>query len=159
MTRLSVILFACIVISACSGEEEVDYCKNHYLFHAEHSDEPGTLAITMVDDGTLNSVLTLPASTLPEDLDQQLQDSKFVYSLQTARECIAAKPAVRREDGQLIANYESSCGLDNKIGQLDVVLFDNLASLEELEVNVITPVTQKHFAISRQCASAIFRLD
>ncbi len=159
MTRPSFILFACIVVSACTGEEEVDYCKDHYLFHAEHRDKLGTLAITMADDGTLNSVLTLSASTLTEGLDQQLQDSQTVYSLQTERECTAAAPAIRREDGQLIATYESSCGLDNKIGQLDVVLFDNLPSLEELEVDVVTPVTQKRFAINRQCESAIFRLD
>ena len=159
MTRPSFILFACIVVSACTGEEDVDYCKNHYLFHAEHRDKLGTLAITMADDGTLNSVLTLSASTLAAGLDQQLQDSQTVYSLQTERECTAAAPAIRREDGQLIATYESSCGLDNKIGQLDVVLFDNLPSLEEIEVNVVTPVTQKHFAISRQCQSAIFRLE
>ena len=159
MTRLSLILFACIVMSACTGEEEVDYCKDHYLFHAEHGDELGTLAITMVEDGTLNSILTLSASIFTEGLDQQLQDSQTVYSLQTERECAAATPAIRREDGYLIATYESICGLDNKIGQLDVVLFDNLPSLEEIEVDVVTPVTQKHFAIIRQCESAVFRLD
>ncbi len=159
MTRLSLILLSCIVVSACTGEEEVDYCKDHYLFHAEHRDELGTLAITMMDDGTLNSILTLPASTLTEGLDQQLEDVQTVYSLQTERECAAATPAIRREDGYLIATYESGCGSDNKIGQLDIVLFDNLPSLEEIEVDVVTPVTQKHFAISRQCESAVFRLD
>ena len=159
MTRLSLILLFCIVVSACSGEEEIDYCKDHYLIHAEHQDELGMLTITMMDDGTLSSVLTLPASALTEGLDEQLENSQSVYSLQTAQDCAVATTAVRRENRKLIATYESNCGTDNKIGQLDVVLFDTLTSIEELEVNVITPVTQKHFAISRQCDSAIFRLD
>ena len=159
MTRLSLILLSCIVVSACSGEKEVDYCKDHYLFHAEHQDELGMLAITMVDDGTLSSILTLPASALTEGLDEQLENSQSVYSLQTARDCAASTTAIRRENSKLIATYESRCGADNKIGQLDIVLFDKLPSLEELEVDVVTPVTQKHFAINRQCESAIFRLD
>ena len=159
MTRLPLVLLSCIVVSACSGEEEVDYCKDHYLVHPEHQDELGMLAITMVVDGTLSSILTLPASALTEGLDEQLESSQSVYSLQTARDCVATTAAIRRENSKLIATYESKCGADNKIGQLDVVLFDTLTSIEELEVNVITPVTQKHFAISRQCDSAIFRLD
>ena len=159
MTRLPLVLLSCIVVSACSGEEEVDYCKDHYLVHPEHQNELGMLAITMVVDGTLSSILTLPASALTEGLDEQLESSQSVYSLQTARDCVATTAAIRRENSKLIATYESKCGADNKIGQLDVVLFDTLTSIEELEVNVITPVTQKHFAISRQCDSAIFRLD
>jgi len=159
VTRLYFILLSCLVMSACSGEKDVDYCKDHYLLHAEHRDELGLLAITMVDDGTLSSILTLPASVLTEGLDEQLKNSQSVYSLQTARDCAAATTAIRRENSKLIATYESKCGADNKIGQLDVVLFDTLTSIEELEVNVITPVTQKHFAISRQCESAIFRLE
>ena len=159
MTRLPLVLLSCIVVSACSGEEEVDYCKDHYLVHPEHQNELGMLAITMVVDGTLSSILTLPASALTEGLDEQLESSQSVYSLQTARDCAAATTVIRRENSKLIATYESKCGADNKIGQLDVVLFDTLTSIEELEVNVITPVTQKHFAISRQCESAIFRLE
>jgi hypothetical protein len=159
VTRLSLILFVCIVMSACSGEEEVEYCKDHHLFHAEHRDELGTLAISMVDDGTLHSILTLPEPTLTEGLDQQLEDVQTVYSLKTERDCAAATPTIRRADGYLIATYESGCGTDNKIGQLDFVLFNTWPSLEEIEVNVVTPVTQKHFAIIRQCESAVFRLD
>ena len=117
------------------------------------------LAITMVDDGTLSSILTLPASALTEGLGEQLENSQSVYSLQTARDCAAATTVIRRENSKLIATYESRCGADNKIGQLDIVLFDKLPSLEELEVDVVTPVTQKHLAINRQCESAIFRLD
>jgi len=159
VTRLYFILLSCLVMSACSGEKDVDYCKDHYLLHAEHRDELGLLAITMMDDGTLSSILTLPASALTEGLDEQLENSQSVYSLQTAQDCAVTTTAIRRENNKLIATYKSNCGADNKVGQLDVVLFDTLPLLEELEVDVVTPVTRKHFAISRQCESAIFRLE
>jgi hypothetical protein len=38
-------------------------------------------------------------------------------------------------------------------------LFDIISELEEVEAHFTTPVTQKRFAISRQCDSAIFRLQ
>ncbi len=56
-------------------------------------------------------------------------------------------------------NFEASCGLDNKIGQINVVLFDQLEALEEVVVSVTTPATSKRFGISRQCDGPIFRLD
>ena len=159
MTRLLFILFCCMGFAACTTEDGVDYCKEHYLYHSEHLDSLGTLSISMTDDGRLTSELTLPASFSAEGLDEQLQNVGSVYSLQTVRDCAAATSSFGRQNNELIATYESQCGLDNKIGQLDVLLFDTLASLEELEVDVVTPVTQKHFAINRQCESAIFRLD
>jgi hypothetical protein len=113
----------------------------------------------MADDGVLSIELTLPASTLVDTLDNRLLDPRRVYSLQTEKDCVGATSDGRRGEDMFLGRYESQCGLDNKIGQLDVVLFDTLAALEELEVYVVTPVTQKRFAISRQCESAIFRLD
>jgi hypothetical protein len=56
-------------------------------------------------------------------------------------------------------NFAASCGLDNKIGQIDVVLFDHLEAIEEVVVSVATPATSKRFGISRQCDGPIFRLD
>ena len=159
MTRLFLVLLCCMFLSACGGEEEIGYCKDHYQFHTEHQDDLGMLAITMRDDGMLSSILTLPASAWSEGIDEQLKDPQAVYSLQTAQECGPTNSAVRREEDSLVATYETDCGIDNKIGQVDVVLFNTLTSIEELEVSVVTPATQKHFAISRQCDSAIFRLQ
>ena len=159
MTRLLFIFLCCAGISACTQDDEADYCRDHNLIHSEHLDSLGKLSIVMADDGLLSSELTLPESLSVDGLDERLQDPGSVYTLQTARDCAVATSDVRRQDNKLVAAYESQCGLDNKIGQLDVVLFDTLAALEELEVHVVTPVTQKRFAISRQCESAIFRLD
>ncbi len=159
MTKRHLVLLCCIALSACTEEHAVDYCRDHYLIHAEHQDGLGMLAVTMADSGILSIVLTLPASSLIDGIGELLQDPQLVYTLQTTSDCTAATSTVRRLDSTVVATYESRCGIDNKIGQLDVVLFDSLTSLEELEVNVVTPATQKHFAISRQCESAIFRLD
>lgn len=159
MTKRHLVLLCCIALSACTEKDAVDYCRDHYLIHAGHQDGLGMLAVTMADSGILSIVLTLPASFLIDGIDELLQDPQLVYTLQTTSDCMATTSAVRHLDSTVVATYESRCGIDNKIGQLDVVLFDSLTSLEELEVNVVTPATQKHFAISRQCKSAIFRLD
>jgi hypothetical protein len=63
------------------------------------------------------------------------------------------------QSGTISASFESRCGAGNKIGQVDVLIFDSSPELEEVEVLVTTPATSKHFAISRQCDAAIFRLD
>ena len=159
MTKRHLVLLCCMALSACTEEDAVDYCRDHYLIHAGHQDGLGTLAMTMADSGILSVELTLPTSSLIDGIDELLEDPQLVYTLQTTTDCTAATSIVRHSDSAVVATYESSCGVDNKIDQLDVVLFDTLTSLEELEVDVVTPVTQKHFAISRQCESAIFRLD
>ena len=46
-----------------------------------------------------------------------------------------------------------------KLKQVDVTLLDVVAELGEIEVIITTEATSKRFAISRQCPSAIFRLD
>jgi hypothetical protein len=55
--------------------------------------------------------------------------------------------------------FESQCGEDNRLRQLDIALFDLLPNLDEVEVSMTTPATQKRFAINRQCDAPIFRLD
>lgn len=159
MTRLLCILTVCVYLSACAPENAVDYCRDHHLYHVEHLDSLGTFSIVMGADGVLSSELDLPPTVVTESTEALLQDPSSVYTLQTARDCTAATSEVRLQGNALTASYVSQCGLDNKIGQLDVVLFDNMASLEELEVDVVTPVAHKHFAISRQCDRAIFRLE
>ena len=88
-----------------------------------------------------------------------LQDASNVYALQTAAKCTTAEVTLQTSQDSIIAAYSSSCGADNKLGQIDVLLFESLTELAEVDVSVITPATQKHFAINRQCDSAIFRLE
>lgn len=159
MTRLLLVVALGAIVSACTPDNDVDYCRDHYLYHADHLEGLGRLSISLSEDGVLSSDLLLPETSISDAAVDALQNVGSVYRLQTSRACTSATSDVRRQGSAILASYESQCGTDNKIGQLDVVLFDNLASLEELEVVVKTPVTQKRFAISRQCDSAIFRLD
>ena len=48
---------------------------------------------------------------------------------------------------------------DDRLRQIDVSIFEQFPDLDEIEVSMSTPVTQKRFAISRQCERPIFRLD
>jgi len=78
-------------------------------------------------------------------------------------------------DGTLVQDFELPSGLssmtandelltlqfvdDDRLRQIDVSVFDQFPGLDEIEVSMSTHVTQKRFAISRQCERPIFRLD
>jgi hypothetical protein len=83
-----------------------------------------------------------------------------VYYLATTRACSTTKVLDQRQDGVSIqAEYESDCGDDNRIGQLDIALFDEVPDIAELEVRITTPAAGKHFVINRQCSAPIFRFQ
>lgn len=154
-------------LSACSREEAADYCKNHYQVHAEHADSIARLHGTLDADGLLTMRLSLPAGVLasgpnaPESssaLGRVLQSPEQVYSLETDQPCAAATVKVNEVGEGLELEYQSQCGAGNRVKQVNVELFTLLDGLEEVEVQMDTAATSKHFAISRLCEQAIFRL-
>ena len=157
---LLILLPALLGFVACAPQDASDYCKNHYEFHEQHLDSLGALSITMAADGLIQSELRLPSSVLEgSNASTLLQDTANVYTLQTNLECEVPAATVSNLGDGVVASYKSQCGADNKIGQVDVSLFESLSTIDELEVTVTTPATQKHFVISRRCESAIFRLN
>ena len=113
----------------------------------------------MTEQGLLKSELVLPVALFAgADPRSTLEVVENVYSLQTEKDCREPEVSVAISGEHVSAAYQSYCGPDNKVGQLDIALFDALPRLDEIEVTVTTPVAQKRFAISRQCESAIFRL-
>lgn len=157
-----------VSLSACSKKEETDYCKNHYQFHAEHADTLGHLDMSLNADGLMETHLRLPveifaaspsgAGSRMAELVQTLSNNQDLYTLQTQKVCQPAEIAVAQDGDQLTIKTIAACGADNRLKQVDVSLLDVIPELEEIEVNVTTEATAKHFAISRQCSSAIFRL-
>lgn len=157
-----------VLLSACGKKEQTDYCKNHYLFHAEHLDTLAHLDMTLNADGLMTTQLRLPIAIFaasPPGADSRmaalvntLSDNQDLYTLQTQNECQSAEIQVARDGNQLNIETNAVCGAGNRLKQVDVSLLDVIPELEEIEVNVTTEATAKHFAISRQCSSAIFRL-
>ena len=129
MTRLPpiVLISAVFSIVGCTGSSEPDFCRDHYLFHAEHADKVGVLTIELAADDTLDKSLLLPDGTTVTDSDDTLFDLTF----------------------------ES----DGRLRQIDVLAFDLMPDLDELEVTMTTPATRKHFVISRRCPNPVFRID
>ena len=149
----------CFALAACTPEQAPEFCRNHALFHDQHLDTLASLDVIMTEEGIIRSELTIPISVMAGVPSELLENSHKVYSLQTENECAASSVILNETYNSVAASYESNCGADNKIGQLDILLFETLAALDEVEVTVTTPVTQKHFVINRQCDSAIFRLE
>ena len=152
-------LLLCFALAACAPEQAPEFCRNHALFHDQHLDTLASLDVVMTEEGIIRSELSTPISVMARVPLELLEDSHNVYSLQTENECAASSVILNETESAMVASYESNCGVDNKIGQLDILLFETLPVLDEVELTVTTPVTQKHFAINRQCDSAIFRLE
>jgi len=153
MGRLLLVAAASFAITACVQDNGSDFCRDHHLVHAGHADSIGYLAVDSTADGRLTKELRLPNDIVDVELTND------AFGLQADSDCSSADAIVRRTATGLVATFESDCGEDNRLRQLDVSVFDLLPDLEEMEVLVSTPVTQKRFAISRQCDSPIFRLD
>ena len=149
----------CFALVACAPEQASEFCRNHALFHDEHLDSLASLNVTMTEEGIIRSELSIPISVMAGVPSELLEDSHEVYSLQTENECVASSVILNETDKTVTANYESNCGADNKIGQIDILLFETLPALDEVDVTVTTPVTQKRFVSNRQCDSAIFRFE
>ena len=161
------LLAACGVISACTNDGGTDFCKNHYQYHDSHLDTVAVLTVKLTDDGLLVSELVLPYSIYGQNasdsaiaaLLQTLRQPQKAYSLQSARDCQTKSVNLSGSIEAVSARYVSRCGSDNQLGQLDITLFDSIPELDEIDVLVTTPAAEKRFAISRQCESAIFRVD
>ena len=162
------LLLALMSLGACS-KEGTDYCKNHYLFHADHQDTLGRLEMTLNEEGFMQSNLSIPAAIFSQNkgpvgermnrLSLMLQQDQVLYALQTERDCESTLVSIDHGPEGLDARYESHCGSDNRLRQVDVTLLDAVVELEEIEVTFTTHAASKRFAISRQCPVAIFRLD
>lgn len=158
--RLILPVLFCLILGACSKDEGPDFCRDHAQFHAEHAASNAFLSVEMTADGTVASEVQLPKAIFGDDLTSTvLLDVSKVYALQTAGECSMGEYSTRVSETMIIGEYISSCGADNKLDQVDVLLFGSLPKLDEIEVSVVTPATQKQFVINRQCESAIFRVE
>lgn len=140
-------------IVACTRSAEPDYCRDHHLVHREHSDRVATLDIVLSDEGLLTKELMIPVA------DGDSASIGDTFAMQADEGCSATESDVRRDNVGVHATYTSDCGTGNRLRQIDVSIFEQLPDLEELEVTMTTPATQKHFVISRQCDRPIFRLE
>jgi len=152
------LLLGLLGLAGCGTEKGPEFCVNHGPFHEQHGDELGSLTVTLNTDGRMLTNLHLPMAAAGAGATALLGDMSRVYTLQAASECAPIAAEVVVQGNKLVANYETSCGANNKLDQLDVHLFDSMPLLEEIEVVITTPVAEKHFAINRQCRNAIFRL-
>ncbi len=162
--RLLLLLVLIPGLQACQKDTEFDYCKNHYEVHAGHADTIGHLEANLDAEGLLTVNLRLPPSALSGGTDSNLlaellQSPEQVYRVDSSQDCAAPTVRVLEAERGVAIEYRSDCGKNNRISQVNVELFELLDSLEEVEVQVNTPATSKHFAISRLCERAIFRLQ
>lgn len=163
VSQFAVLLVAATSLISCTKNEEVDYCDNHYEFHADHLDTSATLTIDISKSGDLDGSLTVPYSNFGDETEANIRlllgDPNNIFTLQTESACDVSVTGVSSSGYGLETKLFASCGSDNKLEQVNVALFDHMAALEEVVVSVTTPATNKRFGISRLCDGPIFRLD
>ena len=169
MFRIVLVTFVVGMLTACVKQDSADYCNNHYLYHEPHAENVGVLNISHSEDGRVAIKFSLPKSLIGRrsesagwsiaQIIELLSDQEKVFKLESEADCTVDVAVVRSVDATILASYGMDCGADTKIGQIDIPLFDVLPEIDEVEVRVTTPATTKHFAISRQCDNAIFRLQ
>lgn len=155
-------LFAVISLGACSDSDSGDYCKHHFEVHAEHRESIASLDL-LVSGGDLSGEVSIPGAALAglaaNDIDALFGDAGNFFAVQSESDCEVTVTASNSVSDTMSAEFEAHCGADNKLGKIDITLFEHLAELDELEASVTTSATAKHFAISRQCDAPIFRLE
>ena len=163
ISRCAILLVTVTSLLACNKSEEVDYCDNHYEFHADHLDTSATLTIEISESGDLYGSLTIPDTNFDDETEASIRillgDSDKIFTLQTETPCAVSVTGVSSSGEGLEMKMTASCGPDNKLGQISVALFEHMPTLEEVVVSVTTPATTKRFGINRQCDGPIFRLD
>ena len=151
------------VLSGCENTQPDDFCRNHYAFHSDHIDTVANLSIDIASSGLLIGELQLPSELITagarDDVIATLRKPENTFTLETERECSGSKVTALSDANGVNVLFEANCGIDNRLGQVNVAVFDHVAGLEEAVVTVTTPATMKRFAISRQCEAAIFRID
>ncbi len=121
--------------------------------------------MVVTDAGSLSTKLVLPTRIFDpvtprsQSVVDTLQDSGSIYSMAEAGGCSQTDSSVSEQSGTITATYQSKCAAGADMNQVDVSLFDLLPELDEVEVTIKTDATAKHFAISRQCSAAIFRIN
>ncbi len=163
MCRCAIVLVTSITFAACTKNAEVDYCDNHYEFHADHLEASATLTIVISESGDLDGSLTVPDTNFGDETEANtrllLDDPDKIFALQTEMSCAVSVTGLSSSGEGLETKLAASCGPDNRLRQINVALFEHMPALEEVVVSVTTPATTKRFGISRQCDGPIFRLD
>jgi hypothetical protein len=153
--RFSALLVVAATVSGCGQDNGTDFCMNHYAYHSDHLDSVASLTIKLSDVGVLDGKLSIPNF----DDSGMLGDPNKAFSLQTEVPCELEVASISAAGEGIDVTYLANCGPDNQVGQIDVMLFDHIAALEEVVVSITTSATSKRFGISRQCDGPIFRLD
>lgn len=163
-----VVLLASLV-TACAKVASSDYCDNHQRFHESHADNIGRLDVVVSENGKVGATLMLPREILDDGseptvasknrLVDALSGAGRVLRIQAAESCKESASRLNFGATPLSAQYEFDCHVDTRVRQIDINLFDVLPEIDEVDVQITTPAAGKHFAISRKCDKAIFRLQ
>ena len=157
------LLAGAALLGGCTKDDGVDYCRNHYQFHDEHVESSAVLALTIDEVGAVSGSLMIPSVAFRGDTSEQIaamiQGAGGIFEPGPDYSCDLPKGGITMSAEGLRFEFAANCGSEGGLDSMNIVLLDHLPEVEELVTTITTHATSKHFAISRQCASPIFRLE
>ena len=161
--RTTVILCLATLVMACTQGEGNGYCDNHHLIHDSHAATTGSLTIIVGRENVLEGTVSLPAGTIADEGQQslisRLEEPGRIMTVSDGGRCEGPSLSELEAVGSQSVAFNLSCDSMVPMRQIDVTLLATIPEIDEFVVSVQTTATSKHFAISRQCPSPLFRVN
>lgn len=144
------------LLIGCGEKEEISFCKSHAKEHQKHQTDITQINIDYSEQG----LIVAKVKVVQEHAKQEvLANMANIIDVKADRACKVGSVDIEKEDVYYQATYSQDCGLDNKLKKVSVLVLDNFTTIDEVEVDISTPSSSKHFVLNRQCDSPIFNVN
>ena len=146
----------CSLLLGCGEKAAESFCKSHAKEHDLHRGDITQVHIDYSEQGKITAQVKIA---------QQYTQYKALITMVDIIEvkadsvCTGDTVDIKEQGKYYQANYSINCGLDNKLSKVSVPILENFKAIDEVEVVINTPSSNKHFVLSSQCDSPIFNVN
>lgn len=145
-----------VLLVGCDEKEEISFCKSHAKQHKNHQSEVTQIDIDYSDQGLIVANIKVAQAHARQNV---LLNMANIIDVKAVKACTNGSVDIKEEGNYYQARYSLDCGLDNKLNKVSVLVLENFITIDEVEVDISTPSSRKHFVLSRQCDSPIFNVN
>jgi len=154
LVLLSISLSTLLV--GCGEKEEISFCKSHAKQHKNHQSEVTQIDIDYSEQGLIVAQITVAQNLAQKEVLASLAN---IIDVKAGKPCTNGSVDIKEEGNYYQATYSLNCGLENKLNKVSVLVLEKFTTIDEVEVDISTPSSSKHFVLSRQCDSPIFNVN
>lgn len=146
----------CSILLGCGEKQVESFCKIHAKEHDLHRDDITQVHIDYSEQGIITAQVKIAQQNTQYKALINLVD---IIKVKANRVCTDDTVDIKEQGKYYQASYSLNCGLDNKVSKVLVPILENFKTIDEVEVEINTPSSSKHFVLSRQCDSPIFNVN